>query len=194
MRLRCRPDPFHRDGTRLAIRALEFVAALAEATLVAADQAIDPPSPLWLALEGRAWLEYAALLPAMPFLRRAPGGDGHPVLVLPGWLASDLSTRALRRFLRQRGYYAHGWRLGLNLGPSEETRSGLAQTVDRAQRASRAYRQRDRLESRRHLRARAGAPLPRHRPPGDHARESVRRSFGDHRHASLSFDHAAAGR
>ena len=96
---------------------------------MAGDQAIAPPSPIWLALEGRAWLEYVALVPAMPLLRRAPNGDGHPVLVLPGWLASDRSTRALRWFLRQRGYYAHGWKLGLNLGPSEETRSGLGRRL-----------------------------------------------------------------
>src|SRR6185369_14669545 len=69
---------------------------------------IAPPSPLLLPLEGRAWLEFAALAPAWPLLRRAPRGDGHPVLVLPGWLASDWSTRALRGFLRARGYYAHG--------------------------------------------------------------------------------------
>lgn len=71
-------------------------------------------------LEGRAFLELAALLPAYPALRRAPRGDGHPVLVLPGFLAGDFSTRALRAFLRDRGYGAHGWRLGRNLGPNPE--------------------------------------------------------------------------
>src|SRR5438093_11719991 len=88
-------------------------------------EAIPPPSPALLALEGRAWLELAALLPALPLLGRAPAGDGHPVLVLPGWLANDASTRALRWFLRSRGYHAHGWRLGRNLGPSAEMVSGL---------------------------------------------------------------------
>jgi pimeloyl-ACP methyl ester carboxylesterase len=86
---------------------------------------IAPPSPLLLPLEGRAWLEFAALAPAWPLLRRAPRGDGHPVLVLPGWLASDWSTRALRGFLRARGYYAHGWKLGWNLGPSATLIDGL---------------------------------------------------------------------
>jgi pimeloyl-ACP methyl ester carboxylesterase len=47
------------------------------------------------------------------------------VLVLPGWLASDLSTRPLRAFLRARGYYAHGWRLGVNVGPSAPLIDGL---------------------------------------------------------------------
>jgi pimeloyl-ACP methyl ester carboxylesterase len=86
---------------------------------------IDPPSRALLALEGRAWLEFGALMAAWPLLARAPRGDGHPVLVLPGWLASDRSTWALRRFLRARGYHVHGWRLGRNLGPHPEMVSGL---------------------------------------------------------------------
>ena len=90
-----------------------------------AVDAIRPPSAALLALEGRAWLEFAALLPALPFLARAPRGDGHTVLVLPGWLASDRSTRPLRWFIRGRGYHAHGWKLGRNLGPSPDTVAGL---------------------------------------------------------------------
>src|SRR5262245_21336563 len=86
-----------------------------------ASEPIPPPSPMLLALEGRAWLELAALVPALPALAQAPRGDGHPVLVLPGFLADDLSTRALRWFLRDRGYHAHGWRLGRNVGPNAET-------------------------------------------------------------------------
>src|SRR5437867_7066030 len=84
-----------------------------------------PPSPALLALEGRAWLEFAALLPALPLLGRAPAGVGHPVLVLPGWLASDRSTLALRWFLRDRGYHVHGWRLGRNLGPTPDMVAAL---------------------------------------------------------------------
>jgi pimeloyl-ACP methyl ester carboxylesterase len=83
-----------------------------------------PPLGL-LMLEGRAVLELAALLPAYPFLKRAPRGDGHPVLVLPGFMASDFSTRALRAFLRDRGYGAHGWKLGRNLGPTDAIVGGL---------------------------------------------------------------------
>ena len=47
------------------------------------------------------------------------------MLVLPGWLASDFSTRTLRWFLQARGYAAHGWRLGWNLGPSATVIDGL---------------------------------------------------------------------
>src|SRR5215470_3983179 len=80
---------------------------------------IARPKARLLPLEGRALLELAALLPAYPFLRRAPAGDGHPVLVLPGFMASDFSTGALRRFLRDKGYRTHGWKLGRNVGPSD---------------------------------------------------------------------------
>jgi pimeloyl-ACP methyl ester carboxylesterase len=53
-------------------------------------------------------------------LRSAPGGDGHGVLVLPGLLAGDFSTAPLRRFLRELGYDAQGWGMGINRGPSVE--------------------------------------------------------------------------
>ena len=78
---------------------------------------LKPPSNLLLLAEGRAFAEAAAGVLARPFLRRAPTGDGHPVLVLPGFLASDGSTVPLRRFLRDRGLLPYGWRQGRNLGP-----------------------------------------------------------------------------
>lgn len=80
--------------------------------------AIPRPSLGLLLLEGRALLELGAMVAAYPALRRAPRGDGHPVLILPGFMADDFSTRALRRFLRDHGYTAHGWKLGRNTGPN----------------------------------------------------------------------------
>lgn len=88
------------------------------------------PSPVLFALEiPRATADAVVLGPAWPVLRCAPHGDGHPVLVLPGFTASDVSTGILRRFLRSRGYHVHGWRLGRNLGPSPETVEGLRSRV-----------------------------------------------------------------
>ena len=55
-----------------------------------------PPSRLLLALESRAVLEWASFAFAWPWLKRAPKGDGHPVLVLPGLIAGDASTWPLR--------------------------------------------------------------------------------------------------
>jgi pimeloyl-ACP methyl ester carboxylesterase len=93
-------------------------------------EAIDPPSTFLLLLEGRAFGEYAALMLSWPFLRRLPRGDGHPVLVLPGFMASDLSTRPLRRVLKRLGYDAHGWGLGRNTGASEAARVGMRARLD----------------------------------------------------------------
>jgi pimeloyl-ACP methyl ester carboxylesterase len=47
---------------------------------------------------------------------QVPRGDGGVVRVLPGYLTSDLSTIALRRYLATLGYTVHGWGLGTNRG------------------------------------------------------------------------------
>ncbi|RMH16940.1 MAG: alpha/beta hydrolase [Acidobacteria bacterium] len=86
-------------------------------TAAADTDAIAPPSRLWLLLEGRALGEFLSGWAAQPLLRRCPQGDGHPVMVLPGFVASDLSTRPLRGFLRRQGYAARRWGFGRNLGP-----------------------------------------------------------------------------
>jgi pimeloyl-ACP methyl ester carboxylesterase len=76
-----------------------------------------PPSRELLLLEIRALGELGTFFTTYPLLRLAPRGDGHPVLVLPGLAASDVSTRPLRRYLKDQGYSAHGWKLGPNHGP-----------------------------------------------------------------------------
>jgi len=78
------------------------------------------PSKLLLLLETRALVELGASFPARQLLKDLPRGDGHPVLVFPGFLANDLSTRVLRRFLRDLGYVPERWTLGANRGYSEE--------------------------------------------------------------------------
>ncbi len=76
------------------------------------------PSLIWTALEARAGVELVTAAGVAPWLTAlVPAGDGHPVLVLPGFLAGDGSTLPLRRFLRFLGYRTHGYRLGRNLGP-----------------------------------------------------------------------------
>ena len=77
---------------------------------------LHPPSRALMLLEGRAIHELGAFIGALPLLSLAPKGDGHPVLVLPGLVASDMSTRPLRGFLKNRGYAVSGWRQGRNLG------------------------------------------------------------------------------
>jgi len=84
------------------------------------------PSRLLLALEIRWIWELQAFFATYPLLRRAPSGDGHPVLVLPGLAASDFSTRPLRTYLTAQGYAAYGWKQGLNRGP----RPGVEAKID----------------------------------------------------------------
>jgi pimeloyl-ACP methyl ester carboxylesterase len=76
-----------------------------------------PSTWLLLAEGGRAAIEGLAAAALWPLLKTAPRGDGHAVLVLPGLVAGDWSTRVLRDYLRDRGSAAHGWGLGTNLGP-----------------------------------------------------------------------------
>ncbi len=67
-------------------------------------------------IEGRALFE-AALLPALyPILRNTPQGDGHPVLLVPGFTAGDATLVGLSAFLRSRGYHVETWGLGQNTG------------------------------------------------------------------------------
>jgi len=91
----------------------------------ATAQTLRPPSRTLMFLEGRAIPEFGAFLGALPLLSLAPSGDGHPVLVLPGLIASDVSTRPLRSFLENRGYAVTGWRQGRNLG----LRQGVQQAM-----------------------------------------------------------------
>ncbi|MCC8979589.1 alpha/beta fold hydrolase [Bradyrhizobium acaciae] len=97
-----------------------------------------PPSQLLLALEARGIWELQAFFASYPLLRRAPRGDGHPVLVLPGLSASDMSTRPLRAYLKAQGYAAHGWKLGPNHGPRPGVEAAmdarLAELAERYQR------------------------------------------------------------
>lgn len=65
----------------------------------------------------RALAELASLVPAAPYLLLAPRGDGHPVLVLPGFGGSDASTAVIRGYLSAQNLAAQPWELGRNLGP-----------------------------------------------------------------------------
>src|SRR5580704_3383894 len=95
----------------------------------ATAQTLRPPSKTLMFLEGRALHEFGAFLGAFPLLSLAPKGDGHPVLVLPGLVASDVSTRPLRHFLKNRGYAVSGWRQGRNLGLRHGVQNAMVDLV-----------------------------------------------------------------
>ena len=77
---------------------------------------LKKPSLFLLLAEMRASLEFGLTLASAPALLAARRGDGHPVLVLPGFLASDASTGLLRAYLSHMNYRAYPWRLGRNVG------------------------------------------------------------------------------
>ena len=68
--------------------------------------AFEPVRTLWDYAAGQAW-------PATPL----PSGDGHPVLVFPGFGASGAATADLRMRLHQLNYQAYDWECGVNIGP-----------------------------------------------------------------------------
>jgi len=93
------------------------------------ERAGAPPWPLSITDPPRAAAELALLIGLLPMRRALPTGDGHPVLVLPGLLAGDGSTLALRRVLCSLGYRVHGWRLGRNIGPTAQAVAGMGERL-----------------------------------------------------------------
>lgn len=72
------------------------------------------PLRLWTLTEGRVVAELVAHRTLKKRLKTLPKGDGHSVMVLPGFLGGDGSTSQLRKLLRKLGYDAQGWGLGKN--------------------------------------------------------------------------------
>jgi pimeloyl-ACP methyl ester carboxylesterase len=56
--------------------------------------------------------------PCAPPVDSVPKGDGHAVVLFPGFLTGDWATVGLIGWLREVGYDAQGWGRGLNWGPS----------------------------------------------------------------------------
>lgn len=80
---------------------------------------------------------FAAELLELPRLMAAPllgpveimPGQGQPIMVLPGFLAHDVTTIRLRRSLRAAGFSVQGWGLGLNLGARADLLDRLAMRI-----------------------------------------------------------------
>ena len=86
---------------------------------------LRPPALSLLLAEVRGIFEFNASLMLSPLLMGAPRGDGHPVLTLPGFLASDLSMAPMRRYLKELGYDAYAWNKGRNIGGVLRMRAAL---------------------------------------------------------------------
>jgi pimeloyl-ACP methyl ester carboxylesterase len=90
-----------------------------------------PPSLFWTFTEGRAIFELGAFGLLRKPLRNLPKGDGHPVLVLPGFMAGDTSTRPMRRLFDDLGYQSYGWNLGRNVRFNETREREMSDLVER---------------------------------------------------------------
>lgn len=81
---------------------------------------IKKPSIFWLATEtGRALFEWSTIFPYKWVDKNCDTGDGHPVLLLPGFMATDTSNKPLKKYLKNIGYNAYGWDIGRNFAKVE---------------------------------------------------------------------------
>ena len=71
----------------------------------------------------RMWRAFGSTRPIGPV-------DGPPALVIPGFVAHDRTTMALRRALADAGWRVHGWEMGLNLGVRADTVARLRKRLD----------------------------------------------------------------
>ena len=95
------------------------------------DAPLARPSLLLTALEGaRLSVELPSSYVVDALVRRRDVGRGRPVLVLPGFYATDGLTRRLRNHLRHQGYRAYSWGLERNLGLTDRIVEGLPPRLD----------------------------------------------------------------
>jgi hypothetical protein len=104
--------------------------------VTAAPEPAGAPSWRLLVAESTSPLESARLLVAAPRLSRMPRGDGHVVVDVPGWRASELSGLPLRRYLSWLGYDARGWGFGTNTGNPVRDAERLTEVVAQLAEAS----------------------------------------------------------
>lgn len=89
----------------------------------------DKPPPNWRRLHeaaslfARFWHGFGHLGPRGPI-------DGPPALVIPGFIANDRTTLALRRALGEAGWRVHGWGMGWNWGARSDTVNRLESRLD----------------------------------------------------------------
>jgi len=100
------------------------------------NKKIGPPNKLHTLFEGAiaGRDRFHSLLSLKTLKKSLPKGDKHPVLLFPGFLASDKSMQPLCNLLNQLNYTAETWQGGINWGPSDErlehTRKRLKQIYD----------------------------------------------------------------
>lgn len=88
------------------------------------------PPPLPLLLREAGSFAYMRLRASFaPSVGTGVVGDGRTVVVIPGFMASDVTTSRLRRSLCDAGFDAHGWGLGRNRGVKPDILQRMAERV-----------------------------------------------------------------
>ena len=88
-----------------------------------------PPGVLTAAELPRTIGEIVATRVLRRSLNKLPAGDGHGVLVIPGFLSDDFFSAPLLAHLNRLGYNAIGWSQGTNLGPGKVQVESVAELV-----------------------------------------------------------------
>ena len=100
-----------------------------EPTPIPSEEADFLPPSGWNRVREVAWHMPRLLSGLGPLGPRGPE-DGPPVLVLPGFLATDRTTMELRRALARAGWRAHPWMMGMNSGAKANTLNLLGARLD----------------------------------------------------------------
>lgn len=90
------------------------------------------PSLFWTLTEGsRASFELGTFFALRRLMKRLPKGDGHPVIFFPGFVASDRSTKPMRKLFSDLGYQTYGWEMGRNLVYNEQREARMQALLKR---------------------------------------------------------------
>ena len=84
-------------------------------------QQVQKPTLFYLVTEGfRSVWEWMVSWSYRHSTADKPNGNGKPILVIPGLLASDFNTMPLRRMLKKMGFTVYGWDRGMNLANMDD--------------------------------------------------------------------------
>jgi pimeloyl-ACP methyl ester carboxylesterase len=96
-------------------------------------ETVQAPSLALLLRELRAPLELVHFVLTGAFVSSLPRGDGHPVMLIPGFGAGDLAMRPLAMALERLGYAASTWGQGRNMGMNRKLHLALSQRLGQLQ-------------------------------------------------------------
>lgn len=94
------------------------------------DDSTPPPSLRLLMAESRVAWEAIRFLRGARHLEHLPRGDGHAILLVPGFGADERLMRPLCGALLRLGYAAEDWGQGRNLGMRPAIRTALAEKLE----------------------------------------------------------------